>query len=414
MNIDVIFLSDTKTSDLTQSAIDTIKSSETNIVFDIIVIEKSKKLYEGVTNVKLSDEFNYNKFMNIGASMGTNEYIVFCNNDLLFTKGWFTELLEYGKDCMSPKCPNDFRQMDKVDPIVSGYDIGSIFCGWCFVLKRTIWEEIGGLDEDFKFWFADNATVEQLKEIGVMPNLITKSLVTHLGSRTLKMLDGESQKELTFSQNELFVNKYKSNKISNEPPREVFRYDIINDVITRYEFTSYLEIGFQNGVCFSNVKCLNKNAVDPYPLVSVPELYIETSDSFFDRNMHPYDVIFIDGLHTYHQVKTDFENALKIAKVIILHDMNPSSEERSKSFDLGGQWNGDCYKLAIDLANGQYDLRYITIDEDQGTMVVFNDNFTQPNEVKYSHNYQSFDPNREAILNLRTYTEFLRELKYFF
>lgn len=414
MNIDVIFLSDEKTSDLTQVAIDTIKLSEENINFKIIVIEDSKHKYAGVKNIKLTQEFNYNKHMNIGASMGTSEYIVFCNNDLVFSKGWFSEMLKYKKDCMSPKCPVDFRQMDKLEPIVSSYEIGNVFSGWCFVLKRTIWEEIGGLDEDFKFWFADNATVEQLKNIGVMPNLITNSLVTHLGSRTLKMLDVESQSKLTIEQSALFASKYKSKPIINTPPREIFRYDIINDVIKRYEFDTYLEIGFQNGICFGEIACVNKAAVDPYPLQTVPQLRITTSDLFFESNTDNYDVVFIDGLHTYQQVKADFENAIKIAKVIILHDMNPSTEERARSFDLGGQWNGDCYKLGVDLANGEYNLRYITIDEDQGTMVVFNQYYKQTVVEEYSHNYNFFDQNRNSILNLRTYSEFTRELKHIF
>jgi GT2 family glycosyltransferase len=112
---------------------------------------------------------------------------------------------------MAPKCPIDIRQIHHVDEVVSGYETGSILSGWCFVMKRTLWELIGGLDEDFKFWCADNATVEQLKIVGVKPNLITKSLVQHLGSQTLKGLDKEVRHELTMVQVDLFNKKYNKN-----------------------------------------------------------------------------------------------------------------------------------------------------------------------------------------------------------
>ena len=36
-----------------------------------------------------------------------------------------------------------------------------------------------------------------------------------------------------------------------------------------------------------------------------------TSDDFFKQNKKKYDCIFIDGLHTYKQVKNDILNSIK-------------------------------------------------------------------------------------------------------
>jgi hypothetical protein len=48
--------------------------------------------------------------MNIAAKTSDSEWIVFCNNDLIFHKNWFTELMKYQHDVMCPKCPKDARQ----------------------------------------------------------------------------------------------------------------------------------------------------------------------------------------------------------------------------------------------------------------------------------------------------------------
>lgn len=211
MKVDVIFLSDIKTRNLTLQSIETLKKSETTIDFNVIVVELSNHYYDDVTNIKLNEEFNYNKFMNIGAKTSDAPYIVFANNDLIFHEGWFTELLKYDFDCMCPRSMRDFRQWNYKNPVVSGYDVGTIFSGWCFVLKRPIWEQIDGLDEDFKFWYADNATVEQLKKINVTPNLITESYVEHVGSQTLIQEPNEVQQHLTGEQGIIFYKKYGRN-----------------------------------------------------------------------------------------------------------------------------------------------------------------------------------------------------------
>ena len=48
------------------------------------------------------------------------------------------------------------------------------------------------------------------------------------------------------------------------------------------------------------------------------------SDDFFDQNKKEFDIIYIDGLHTYGQVKRDANNAWKFLKpggVLIGHDV---------------------------------------------------------------------------------------------
>jgi len=197
------------------------------------------------------------------------------------------------------------------------------------------------------------------------------------------------------------------------------RYDIINLLIEKNNYECYLEIGYQDGICYENIKIKDKNAVDPFPRKKEDTLLVMTSDDFFKFNKKKYDVIFIDGLHTYEQVKRDFENSLNSLNsggVIVFHDMNPedvifngyliSGEERSKSFNDGGQWNGDCFKLAIDIYNGNYEYEYLTVNSDQGCMIVFPESkriFTNNNIPK---DYNSLNSNRQEILNLISIEDF--------
>ena len=86
--------------------------------------------------------------------------------------------------------------------------------------------------------------------------------------------------------------------------------------------------------------------------------YKSTSDSFFDKNQNSFDIIYIDGLHRYHQVKKDLNNALKYLKedgIIICDDYF---------------WNLDGHKLelpisAINEAVNENNLKIVAVTTNQ-------------------------------------------------
>lgn len=216
--VQVIILSDSKNLELksiTHNCIQSLKASET-IDFDIFVID-NKADFEGVTNLKLNEPFNYNRFMNYAAKQSNSEWIVFCNNDLIFSKGWFTELLKVNSDVMSSRCPNDARQRN-IGGNVHGNKIGYHFSGWCFAMKRSIYNKIGSLNEKYPFWCADNIVIKQLNEIDITPCLVTNSIVTHLGSKTLDTMPNKRQ--LTIEQLRRYDN-------DNNPDRKQTNFRII-------------------------------------------------------------------------------------------------------------------------------------------------------------------------------------------
>ena len=214
--LDLVFLSNDKDENfrkITENAIVTALETSKEYKINIIVMEQQENIdYAGATTIHYEGEFNYNAVANLGISEGNSPYIMVANNDIIFKKDWLFHLLKANHPVVSPKCPKDFRQVT-IKENTLGFEVGKHFSGWCFMMKRNIWEEIEGLDEDFGFWFADNATVKQLEAKGYTPMIVADALVEHLGSKTLRTLPDEKKKELTHGQTKKYNDKYKDNKI---------------------------------------------------------------------------------------------------------------------------------------------------------------------------------------------------------
>jgi len=210
---DVVILSNAKTQalkEMTQRTIHTLLYSEKAGTFNIIVIEQTDVSYPRTQTIHMPGEFNYNQFANLGVLKGRAPFVCIANNDLIFMRGWFSEMIQHKLMVMSPKNPGDRRQAG-IRVTECGYQVGRHFSGWCFVMRRTVWEQIGGLDEDFPFWCADNATVEQLKALNITPALVPNSHVQHLASETLKTLSQIEQDKITVDQVHKFNRKYSQN-----------------------------------------------------------------------------------------------------------------------------------------------------------------------------------------------------------
>lgn len=212
--LDLVILSNAKDDSfktLTEQTIKTALENSKGYKINIIVMEQNKDVsYENVNTHHYDYEFNYNKVANDGVRKGNAIYVMIANNDLIFKENWLLELFKTNELVVSPKCPKDPRQVEFKEN-TRGYDVAKHFSGWCFMLRRSIWEQIGGFDEDFGFWFADNATVKQLKEKGYTPTLAVNSLVEHLGSKTLNTLSLSERKEKTIGQKDKYNLKYKEN-----------------------------------------------------------------------------------------------------------------------------------------------------------------------------------------------------------
>lgn len=208
--IDIVILSNAvspKYKLMTQNAIDTSFATCGSHPINVIVVEQEPTVkYSKAKTLHITEgDFNYNKFANIGTSHGKAKYIMISNNDVLFQRGWLDALLDNGSELMGTRCPIDHRQRDLRGDEV-GDKVGRNLSGWCFAISRDLWVKIGGCDEEFGFYCADNSLVEQCKAEGIMPVVVYRAVVRHLGSQTLKTV--ENRDDLTWKYVDLFNKKY--------------------------------------------------------------------------------------------------------------------------------------------------------------------------------------------------------------
>ncbi len=220
MLIDIIILSNGKTQpliELTQRTIDSCIYSEKDIQFNIVVIEQEPNvIYNNCITRHVSEPFNYNAFMNIGVNMTANKYVCLCNNDLVFSSMWATNIISAMQNesvlSASPLCPNQTKKAGA--QIEYGYNNSHHMSGWCIMIDRELFEIIGKLNSEFPFWFADNEYSEQLKHHGIKHILVRNSVVRHLGSKTLHSISTDLHNEYTTNQIEKFIERYPDNESS--------------------------------------------------------------------------------------------------------------------------------------------------------------------------------------------------------
>lgn len=165
----------------------------------------------------------------------------------------------------------------------------------------------------------------------------------------------------------IFVENF-NKKINYNFPENYFRWDLIKYLEDKYKFNSYLEIGCDKNQLFSRVNIKKKFGVDPTSGGNIKK----TSDEFFFDNTETFDLVFIDGLHEYNQVKNDIINSLKFLNengIILVHDCLPDSMSKQAVPRYRMTWNGDVWRAIVDLRQ-RNDIEIYTCEMDQGIGVI--------------------------------------------
>jgi hypothetical protein len=179
------------------------------------------------------------------------------------------------------------------------------------------------------------------------------------------------QKKL-YKINNLFNKIFKENfdyKLNIDWSKTSNRYDIINNIIEHKKYKKYLEIGCFQNETFNKIHIEHKIGVDPVSGGTIRK----TSDSFFSQNTNTFDIIFIDGLHKYYQVRKDILNSIKFLNhqgVILLHDCVPLKIRDQMIPRSHTHWNGDTWKAIVEARTLDYIDTY-TILADQGIGLIF-------------------------------------------
>lgn len=192
----------------------------------------------------------------------------------------------------------------------------------------------------------------------------------------------------------------------------MYRWDVINRLIKKYNYKSYLEIGtWKPEMNFDKIKIDYKYCIDPNPVGKID--FIGTSDEYFNSISDDvkFDIIFVDGLHLSEQVIKDVENSLKHLNpngTIVCHDCLPFDEQMQKRQQIpASQWTGDVWKAIAHFRINRTDLSIKVIDCDFGIGVI-QKGYNVPYQLNNNLlDYEYYHENKKELLNVITPLEFL-------
>ena len=180
---------------------------------------------------------------------------------------------------------------------------------------------------------------------------------------------------------------------------KVLKSEVVQSILDLFPGpTAYLEVGVSKATTFDPIRATRKVAVDPAFLFEISEAKARnpnaeyhqmTSDRYFGeviQDSDAFDVIYLDGLHTFEQILRDFTNALCFLKkggVIVINEVYPVSYVASlssirafkavkKALNIRDKaWMGDVYRLVYFIDSFFQQMTFRTVQDNHGQLVVW-------------------------------------------
>ena len=196
-----------------------------------------------------------------------------------------------------------------------------------------------------------------------------------------------------------------SKRLSYLWPSTPNRTTLIQMLINNNQYKSYLEIGCDKNINFSQINIEKKVGVDP----NKGGTFRGTSDEYFKNNKTKFDIIFIDGLHEENQVTLDIINSLSVLNeggVVLLHDCIPQTFIEQFCPRLQPSWTGDVWKSILKVRQKK-ELDCATLLIDHGVSIIVKRENSMPlNKIDEKEiNFDRFVDCHKEWLNCIEYNE---------
>ncbi|WP_347488383.1 glycosyltransferase [Desulfoscipio sp. XC116] len=159
--------------------------------------------------IKVNYELFYPKAIHLGVEQAKGQYVIFCDADTVYTKGWFQALtsfyqqqegigyasskllnpydetiIDFGIGFTEFNSPHPFRGRNKHFHLADQSFCAQAACAASSLIRKKLFIDIGGFNEKLMHSYSDIDLCLRLKEKGFSTWCINDSLVFHKGNST--------------------------------------------------------------------------------------------------------------------------------------------------------------------------------------------------------------------------------------
>jgi GT2 family glycosyltransferase len=184
---DLVIVSHNSKKDL-EKFLPSIKENTKKYNLNVIENGNEKESLENaiLQDFKIVENRGYGAACNEGARMGKSEFIVFLNSDLEATPGWLEELLKPFNDKNVAVVGSRLFAVDGIEYPTPEKDMA---IGCVFAVRRSIFEKLGGFDEDFFLFFEETDYCKRAIKAGYRV-VRSEARMTHVSPHFLPQIEG--------------------------------------------------------------------------------------------------------------------------------------------------------------------------------------------------------------------------------
>ena len=152
---------------------------------EVIVVDNSGKNYG--MDIAVNDKGSYPSGLNQGLASANEKYLVCCNADIIVSPNWLDKLkwaINRGYGLVGP-CSNYVSGVQSLSmpEQVNVLDV-SFFIGFCFMMHRDTFNEVGRFDEQFLFEQDDIDYSIRCSQAGIQMGVMPHCMVQHVGHQS--------------------------------------------------------------------------------------------------------------------------------------------------------------------------------------------------------------------------------------